>query len=184
MHQNNAAVNLWSLRNWWTPDRYRQWSNTGPVTVFMSFYHWAVLQPMDWNHACTCYLGNCHMSGLVLLGLLFSSISVSFVLRMLLDISSQIIIICMTITTHDWEWLKKQLSIYLGKLWYSLTWIKAIKGDDFPYSPIFPVRLQWGRYNLSRYVRYVIWVIVIYIYIYTYIIPPLNTYIPIYTHIT
>ena len=32
-------------------------------------------------------------------------------------------------------------AIHLGKLIHiSLTWIKAIKGDDFPYSELFPVR--------------------------------------------
>ena len=45
----------------------------------------------------------------------------------------------------------------------SLTWIKAIWGW-FPLLTLIPVRLQWGRYNLPRY-----------IYIYSLIIPIWST---------
>ena len=43
----------------------------------------------------------------------------------------------------------------------SLTWIKVIWGW-FPLLTMIPVRSQWGRYNLPRYMH-------IYIYIHTYI---------------
>ena len=68
---------------------------------------------------------------------------------------------------EHWLWNKyKQIlqecrnsaSCYLhwwtGQYHISLTWIKAIKGDDD--SPIFtnsPVRSQWRRYNLQWYVH-------------------------------
>ena len=35
----------------------------------------------------------------------------------------------------------------------SLTWIKAIWGW-FPLLTMIPVRSQWGRYNLTRYISY------------------------------
>ena len=36
----------------------------------------------------------------------------------------------------------------------SLTWIVGPFGDDSPYYPWFPVRSQWGRYNLPRLIYY------------------------------
>ena len=47
----------------------------------------------------------------------------------------------------------------------SLTWIKAIWGW-FPFLTRIPVRSQWGRYNLPRYI-YIYIIIYIYIHPYT-----------------
>ena len=62
-----------------------------------------------------------------------------------------------------WRWSNKMVypHIYIY-IWVnyniSLTWIKAILGW-FPLLTMIPVRSQWGRYNLPRYIQY--------IYIYT-----------------
>ena len=57
---------------------------------------------------------------------------------------------------NDWfDWLHHIASIYIY-IWVnynnSLTWIKAIKGDDFPnINHDSSEGEQWGRYNLPRY---------------------------------
>ena len=51
---------------------------------------------------------------------------------------------------HRYTALKAPQSINLGKLQY-FTWIKATWGW-FPLLTMIPVRSQWGRYNLPRYI--------------------------------
>ena len=62
--------------------------------------------------------------------------------------------------------------ICLGNCNISLTWIKAIWAW-YPLLTMIPMRSQWGRYNLPRY----IYILCVYIHLY------IHTYIYIYVYI-
>ena len=70
----------------------------------------------------------------------------------------------------------------------SLTWIKAI-WEWFPLLTMIPVRSQWGRYNLPRYIHTYMYIYILHTYIhsYKYIISCIyihrHTYVYIYMYI-